>query len=85
MVGFAVPVRDPPSWLGVRCWCVTRLHGWACGAGVCPALIVGRAVSLLGSSLCSGLGASETSTSRWRRSAFPVLPGAALLGATSQV
>ena len=27
----------------------------------------------------------ETSTSGWRRSAFPVLPGAALLGATSQV
>ena len=27
----------------------------------------------------------ETSTSRWRRSALPVLPRAALLGATSQV
>ena len=27
----------------------------------------------------------ETSTSRWRRSALPVMPGAALLGATSQV
>ena len=27
----------------------------------------------------------ETSTSRWRRLALPVLPGAALLGATSQV
>ena len=27
----------------------------------------------------------ETSTSRWRRSALPVLPGAALLGATIQV
>ena len=27
----------------------------------------------------------ETSTSRWRRSALPVLPGAALFGANSQV
>ena len=37
---------------------------------------------------CAGTGAhppGETSTSRWRRSALPVLPGAALLGATSQV
>ena len=37
---------------------------------------------------CASTGAhppGETSTSRWRRSALPVLPGAALLGATSQV
>ena len=37
---------------------------------------------------CASTGAhppGETRTSRWRRSALPVLPGAALLGATSQV
>ena len=37
---------------------------------------------------CATTGAlppGETSTSRWRRSALPVLPGAALLGANSQV
>ena len=37
---------------------------------------------------CAGTGArspGETSTSCWRRSAFPMLPGAALLGANSQV
>ena len=37
---------------------------------------------------CASTGAhlpGETSTSRWRRSALPVLPGAALLGANSQV
>ena len=37
---------------------------------------------------CASTGAhppGETSTSRRRRSALPVLPGAALLGATSQV
>ena len=37
---------------------------------------------------CASTGAhppGETSTSRWRRSALPVLPGAALLGATIQV
>ena len=37
---------------------------------------------------CASTGAhppGETSTSRWRRSALPVLPGAALLGGTSQV
>ena len=37
---------------------------------------------------CASTGAhppGETSTSRWRRSALRVLPGAALLGATSQV
>ena len=37
---------------------------------------------------CAHTGAhppSETSTSRWRQSALLVLPGAALLGATSQV
>ena len=37
---------------------------------------------------CASTGADppgETSTSRWRRSALPVLPGAALFGATSQV
>ena len=32
-----------------------------------------------------GTPSGETSTPRWRRSALPVLPGAALLGATSQV
>ena len=37
---------------------------------------------------CASTGAQppgETSMSRWRRTALPVLPGAALLGATSQV
>ena len=37
---------------------------------------------------CASTGAhppGETSTSRWRRSALPVLPGAALNGATSEV
>ena len=37
---------------------------------------------------CASTGAhpsGETSTSRWRQSALPVLPGAALLGANSQV
>ena len=37
---------------------------------------------------CASTGAhppSETSMSRWRRSALPVMPGAALLGANSQV
>ena len=37
---------------------------------------------------CASPGAhppGETSTSRWRRSALPVLPGPALLGANSQV
>ena len=37
---------------------------------------------------CASTGAhppGETSTSRWRRSTLPVLPGAALLGANSQV
>ena len=37
---------------------------------------------------CASKGAhpqGETSMSRWQRSALPVLPGAALLGATSQV
>ena len=37
---------------------------------------------------CASTGAhppSETSTSCWRRSAHPVMPGAALLGANSQV
>ena len=37
---------------------------------------------------CASTGAhapGETSTSRWRRSALPVLPGAALFGANSQV
>ena len=37
---------------------------------------------------CASKGAhppGETSTPRWQRSALPVLPGAALLGATSQV
>ena len=37
---------------------------------------------------CASTGAhpaGETNTSRWGRSALPVLPGAALLGATSQV
>ena len=37
---------------------------------------------------CANTGAhppGETSTSRWRRSALSVLPGAALLGATSEV
>ena len=37
---------------------------------------------------CASTGAhppGETSTSRWRQSALPLLPGAALLGATSQV
>ena len=37
---------------------------------------------------CASTGAhppGETSMSRWRRSALPVLPGAALLGANSQV
>ena len=36
---------------------------------------------------CASTGAhlpGETSTSRWRRSALPVLPGAALFGANSQ-
>ena len=37
---------------------------------------------------CASTGAhppEETSTSRWRRTVLPVLPGAALLGANSQV
>ena len=37
---------------------------------------------------CASTGAhspGETSTSRWRRSTIPLLPGAALLGTTSQV
>ena len=37
---------------------------------------------------CASTGAQppgETSTSRWRRSALPVMPGADLLGANSQV
>ena len=37
---------------------------------------------------CASTGAhppGDTSTSRWRRSALPMLPGAALLGANSQV
>ena len=37
---------------------------------------------------CASTGAhplGETSTSRWRRSALPVLPGAALLGANIQI
>ena len=32
-----------------------------------------------------GTPSREASTSRWRRSALPVLPGAALFGANSQV
>ena len=38
--------------------------------------------------MCASTGAhppGKTSTSRWRQSALPVLPGATLLGATSQV
>ena len=37
---------------------------------------------------CASTGAhppGQTSTSRWRQSALPVIPGAALLGANSQV
>ena len=34
---------------------------------------------------CAGTGAHAPGESRWRRTALPVLPGAALLGANSQV